>query len=86
MSPTRIGSRGAAAILVLALAGPLSGCAVVTVAGAVAGAAITVTATVVTTTVKVAGQAVGAVVDAVRGTPPDAAPAPETAEGAPRRR
>ena len=48
----------------LALVLPLSGCAVVTVAGAAAGAAISVTGAVVSTGVKVTGKAVGAVIDA----------------------
>lgn len=42
-------------LLMLALAGMLPGCAVVTVAGAAAGAAISVTGAVVSTGVKVGG-------------------------------
>jgi hypothetical protein len=43
----------------------LSGCAVVSVAGAAAGAAISVTGAVVNTGVKVTGAAVGAAIDVV---------------------
>ncbi|MFN3297128.1 hypothetical protein [Caldimonas sp.] len=45
----------------------LSGCAVVTVAGAVAGAAISVTGAVVSTGIRVTGAVVEAGVDAVAG-------------------
>ena len=44
---------------------PLSGCAVVNVAGAAAGAAISVTGAVVSTTVKVTGKVVEKTIDAV---------------------
>lgn len=43
----------------------LSGCTVLTVAGAVTGAAVSVTASVVSTSVEVTGKVVGATVDAV---------------------
>lgn len=43
----------------------LSGCAVVSVAGAVAGAAISVTGAVVSTGVEVTGKVIGAGIDAV---------------------
>ncbi|MFN0183799.1 MAG: hypothetical protein ACKVQR_08285 [Aquabacterium sp.] len=51
----------------LALAAPLllSGCAVVSVAGAVAGAAVSVGGAVVSSTVTVGGKVVGAAVDVV---------------------
>jgi hypothetical protein len=49
----------------LACASALSGCAVVTVAGAAAGAAITVTGAVVGTSVKVAGKVVEKTIDVV---------------------
>ena len=47
----------------------VSGCAVVTVAGAAAGAAITVTGAVVGTTVSVAGKVVGKTIDVVMPSP-----------------
>ncbi len=47
----------------------LSGCAVVSVAGAVAGAAIDVGSAVVVTTVKVTGKVAGAAIDAVSSEP-----------------
>lgn len=50
-------------LLLVALAG--SGCAVVTVAGAVAGAAISVTGAVVSTGVKVTGKVIEKTVDLV---------------------
>jgi hypothetical protein len=56
-----------AAALALALA--LSGCGVLSVAGATAGAAISVTGAVVSTGVKVTGKVVGKAIDAV--TPDD---------------
>ncbi len=49
----------------LLLASALSGCAVVTVAGAAAGAAISVTGAVVATTVAVTGKVVGKAIDVV---------------------
>ena len=49
-------------LLPCALMLSLSGCAVVTVAGAVAGAAISVTGTVVSTGVKVTGKAIEAAI------------------------
>ena len=51
----------------LALAAPLGGCAVVTVAGAAAGAAISVTGAVVSTGVQVTGKVIEKTVDAVAG-------------------
>jgi hypothetical protein len=61
-------------LLTLGLGGlPLvSGCTVLTVAGAVTGAAVSVTASVVTTGVEVTGKAVGATIDAVSGPSKDA--------------
>ena len=59
--------------MAIVLAGMLavSGCAVVTVAGAVAGAAVSVGGAVVGTTVKVAGKVVEKTIDlAVPGSPP----------------
>jgi hypothetical protein len=50
-----------ALVLLIAGAGSLGGCAVVTVAGAAAGAAITVGAAVVSTGVKATGAVIGAV-------------------------
>ncbi len=62
----------AAALLALAL---LSGCAVVTVGGAVAGAAVSVGGAVVGSTVKVAGKVVEKTIDVVLpGSPPVPAP------------
>lgn len=49
----------------LAASGLTSGCAVVSVAGAVAGAAISVTGAVVSTGVTVTGKVIGAGIDAV---------------------
>ena len=49
----------------LAACALLSGCAVVSVAGAVAGAAISVTGAVVSTGVEVTGKVIGAGIDAV---------------------
>jgi hypothetical protein len=49
----------------IACAAALSGCAVVTVAGAAAGAAISVTGAVVSTGVKVTGKVVEKTIDAV---------------------
>lgn len=43
----------------------LSGCAVISVAGAVAGAAISVTGAVVSTGIEVTGKVIGAGIDAV---------------------
>ena len=51
--------------LLALLATVLSGCAVVTVAGAAAGAAISVTGAVVSTGVKVTGKVVEKTIDAV---------------------
>ena len=51
----------------------LSGCAVVTVAGAVAGAAISVTGAVVSTGVKVTGKVIEKTIDVVT---PESKPAP----------
>jgi hypothetical protein len=53
------------ALLASALAASLSGCAVVTVAGAAAGAAVSVAGAVVSTGVEVTGKVVGAGIDAV---------------------
>lgn len=52
-------------VFVLALAGLLGGCAVVSVAGAAAGAAISVTGAVISTGVKVTGKVIEKTVDAV---------------------
>lgn len=52
-----------------ALGACLSGCAVVSVAGAAAGAAITVTGAVVSTTVTVAGKVAGKAIDMVGPSP-----------------
>jgi hypothetical protein len=52
-------------LLAAAALATLSGCAVVTVAGAAVGAAVTVAGAVVSTGVKVTGAAVGAAVDVV---------------------
>lgn len=53
-------------VLLLAFAAPLlSGCAVVTVAGAAAGAAISVTGAVVSTGVKVTGKVIEKTIDVV---------------------
>lgn len=49
----------------LAFAAALSGCAVVTVAGAAAGAAISVTGAVVSTGVKVTGKVIEKTIDVV---------------------
>ncbi len=49
----------------LAAAASLSGCAVVSVGGAVVGAAISVTGAVVSTGVEVTGKVIGAGIDAV---------------------
>ena len=51
--------------LVLACTAAISGCAVVTVAGAAAGAAISVTGAVVSTGVKVTGKVVEKTIDIV---------------------
>ncbi len=51
----------------------ISGCAVVTVAGAAAGAAISITGAVVSTGVKVNGKAIEKTIDIVT---PDSKPAP----------
>ncbi|HWP19308.1 MAG TPA: hypothetical protein VNO84_09275 [Burkholderiaceae bacterium] len=59
------GSRHLLALLVLLAVPTLSGCAVVTVAGAAAGAAISVTGAVISTGVRVTGAAVEAGIDAV---------------------
>ena len=57
---------------VLACAGGLSGCAVVTIAGATAGAAVAVGGAVVGSTVKVAGKVVEKTIDlAVPSSTPD---------------
>jgi hypothetical protein len=55
------------ALLALAAAGMLGGCAVVEVAGAAAGAAISVTGAVVSTGVKVTGKVVEKGIDAATG-------------------
>lgn len=62
--------------MLLALAGALSGCAVVEVAGAAAGAAISVTGAVVSTGVTLTGKAVGAGIDAMSPDKAEAAPQP----------
>jgi hypothetical protein len=62
-SPFRHPSR--ALLAASALAAALSGCAVVTVAGAAAGAAISVTGAVVSTGVKVTGKVVEKTIDIV---------------------
>jgi hypothetical protein len=54
-------------LALLGLSGLLSGCAVVSVAGAAAGAAISVTGAVVSTGVRVTGAVVEAGVNAVSG-------------------
>ena len=59
-------------LLVPAALLPLSGCTVLSVAGAAAGAAISVTGAVVSTTVKVGGKVVEKTIDAVT---PSAEPA-----------
>jgi hypothetical protein len=60
-------------LLVLSLAASLlgSGCAVVTVAGAVTGAAISVGGAVISTGVKVTGKVIEKTADAVSGSPSD---------------
>lgn len=63
---------GAAVLLAAALVA-LSGCAVVTVAGAVAGAAISVTGAVISTGVKVTGKVIEKTIDVVT---PDSKTAP----------
>ena len=60
-------------ILLLVFPIAISGCAVVTVVGAVAGAAISVTGAVVSAGVKVTGKVIEKTVDVV--TPGDAVPA-----------
>ena len=65
----RLLHRRAALPLAAALLLPLSGCAVVTVAGAVAGAAVSVAGAVVSTTVGVAGKVVEKTIDAVSSDP-----------------
>ena len=60
----------AAALLVT----PLSGCAVVSIAGAVAGAAISVTGAVVSTGVSITGKVIGKTIDVI--TPSAATVAP----------
>jgi hypothetical protein len=62
-----LGSRFAPAIAALAASLLLSGCAVVSVAGAAAGAAISVAGAVVSTGVTVTGKAVGKAIDAIGG-------------------
>lgn len=52
-------------LLAALLATSLSGCAVVTVAGAVAGAAISVTSAVVSTGIKVTGKVIEKTIDVV---------------------
>ncbi len=59
---------------VLACAGALSGCAVVTIAGAAAGAAVSVGGAVVGSTVKVAGKVVEKTIDLAV---PSSTPAPQ---------
>lgn len=63
--------RRASALIVLLppLALSLSGCAVVSVAGAAAGAAISVTGAVVSTGVKVGGKVIETTIDAVASSP-----------------
>jgi uncharacterized lipoprotein YbaY len=59
-------------VLGLATASALSGCAVVSVAGAAAGAAISVTGAVVSTGVKVTGKVVEKTIDVATGGSDDA--------------
>lgn len=54
-------------LLALSLAAALSGCAVVSMAGAAAGAAISVTGAVVSTGVKVTGKVVEKTIDVATG-------------------
>lgn len=65
-APAAPRGRGRLALLAaLAVAAPLSGCAVASVAGAAAGAAISVTGAVVSTGVRVTGKVVEKTIDAV---------------------
>ncbi len=61
---TRTRATTLAVMMLLALL-PLSGCAVITIAGAAAGAAISVTGAVVSSAVRVTGRVVEKTIDAV---------------------
>lgn len=65
-------------VLSASLATALSGCAVVSVAGAAAGAAISVTGAVVSTGIKVTGKVIEKTIDVVTPTP-EQAPAQQDA-------